>query len=248
MSSLKKALVKPTQVKDINILLLEQELNALFSLPGRDHEERTGLHASAIIASPTQFCLREQILSLFYKRNKENNLPVGLLRIFKEGNCIHEKWQDMFVKAGIAKGIEDRGYSALFDLFMTPDAIIEVNGKLYVVEIKSCNTFSYKHMIDSHPSGTKQLQLYMHFLCIPNGFVLAEDKNNQEFKIFPVKYEPNQARPYVERLYEIKEARERYMMERKLPIRMCGSHGCKRAMGCGMSDACFGKKRIKLGG
>lgn len=248
MSKVKNAIKNEAkaQVIDPSTLLIEQELNSLFYVPRRESEVRRGLHASAIIAAPTQFCLREQVLSLFFERNKTEKLPVGLMRIFAEGNAIHEKWQEAFVRGGLAVGIEDRAYSSFFDLYMTPDAIIKIDGRLYVVEIKSCNTFSYKHMVNSHPSGTKQLQVYMHFLCIPRGFVLAEDKNTQEFKIFPVEYEPNQARPYVERLFDIKKAQDRFFAKGKLPIRMCNKLGCKRADACSMSEACFGTRRVYL--
>ncbi|MFA5528602.1 MAG: hypothetical protein WC996_08285 [Peptostreptococcales bacterium] len=243
--AIKKA-IQDEQLKSPEVLIIEQKLNSLFLVPRHTKEVRRGLHASAIIASPSSYCIREQVLSLLFERNKEENLPIGLLRIFEEGNCIHEKWQTMFERAGIARGIEDRGYSALFDLYMTPDAVVEINKRLYVVEIKSANTFSFKHMKDSHPSGTKQLQLYMHFLCIPRGFVLAEDKNTQDFKIFPVHYEPGQAKPFVERLYDIKAAKERFEDEGVLPVRLCNSATCKRAEGCAMSDACFGRNKKRL--
>lgn len=248
MNSVKKGIKNAisNEQHDIENVLLERKLNSLFRIPRSNAEERKGLHASAIIASESAFCIREQILSLFYQRNKEENLPDSLLRIFAEGNAVHEKWQNMFERAGIARGIEDRGYSKLFDLYMTPDAIIEVNGKLYVVEIKSANTYSYKSMTNKHPSGTLQLQLYMHFLCIPRGFVLVEDKNTQEFKVFPVKYEPGQATPFVKRLYEINEAKENYLMDSTLPNRVCTSAGCTRASRCALSDACFGISKKKL--
>lgn len=241
---IKSAIVN--EQKDIECLLLERKLNSLFNIPKHDAEERKGLHASAIITSDSVFCIREQILSLFYKRNKEEGTTEGLLRIFEAGNCIHEKWQGMFERAGIARGIEDRGHSKLFDLYMTPDAIIEVNGKLYVVEIKSANTYSYKSMKSSHPSGTLQLQLYMHFLCIPRGFVLVEDKNTQEFKIFMVKYEPGQASKFVKRLYDINEAKENFLMDNTLPNKICDSMGCSRASRCALSNACWGIGKEKL--
>ena len=241
---IKKALINET--RDIENVMIERKLNSLFRIPKHEAEVRKGLHASAIIVADSAFCKREQVLSLFYCRNAEDNLSDGLLRIFEEGNSIHAKWQEMFQRAGIARGIEDRGYSEMFDLYMTPDAVIELNNKLYVVEIKSANTYSYKSMKDSHPSGTKQLQLYMHFLCIPRGFVLVEDKNTQEFKIFVTKYEPGQATPFVKRLHEVSRAKERYAIDNILPKRICPSAGCQRASRCSLSEACWGTNRKKL--
>jgi len=248
MNSVKKGIKDAiaNKTRDIESVIIENKLNSLFRVPKKEAEVRTGLHASAIIVADSAFCKREQVLSLFFHRNKEDNISDGLLRIFEEGNCIHEKWQNMFKRAGIARAIEDRGYSKMFDLYMTPDAVVEINNKLYVVEIKSANTYSYKSMKDSHPAGTKQLQLYMHFLCIPRGFVLVEDKNTQEFKVFITKYEPGQAAPFVKRLYDISEAKENFLKNNTLPKRICKSIGCTRASRCAMSNACFGISRKKL--
>lgn len=248
MNNVKKSIVSAlkSEKKDIENIIIERKLNSLFRIPKFQAEERKGLHASAIIAAESSFCMREQVLSLFFQRNKTNNLSDGLLRIFEEGNSIHAKWQNMFERAGIARAIEDRGYSKIFDLYMTPDAIVEINDKLYVVEIKSANTYSYKAMKSNHPSGTHQLQLYMHFLCIPRGFVLVEDKNTQEFKIFIVKYEPGLATPFVKRLYDINESKEIFMMSKTLPSKVCSSIDCPRASRCDLSEACFGVNKKKL--
>ena len=229
-------------------LMLENKLNSLFFVKSKEDEDRKGLHASAIIDSENNFCYREQVLSLVYKRNKaeKEEMSVSLARIFREGEAIHEKWQRMFKNAGIAVAIEDRGYSKSLDLYMTPDAIVKINGKFYVCEIKSMNTFAFKHLKDTHPKGTKQLQLYMHFTCIPQGFVLCEDKNTQEIKILAYDYDFNVVRPYLERLYKISKYKEKLLSEGKLVKRKCGSLTCKRAQDCPMSDTCFGIRKEKL--
>ena len=70
---------------------------------GSDTQERKGLHASALIASEKDFCLRAQVLSLFYKQLQRDNVNIGLARIFEEGNAIHEKWQRLLIRAGYSK-------------------------------------------------------------------------------------------------------------------------------------------------
>lgn len=229
-------------------LMLENKLNSLFFVKAKEDEDRKGLHASAIIDSENNFCFREQVLSLVYKRNKaeREEIPIGLARIFREGESIHEKWQKMCKNAGIAIAVEDRGYSKSLDLYMTPDLIVKINGKLYVCEIKSMNTYAFKHLRDTHPKGTKQLQLYMHFSCIPQGFVLCEDKNTQEIKILVADYDFNVVRPFLERLYKISKYKQKLLTEGKLVKRKCINLACKRAQNCPMSDACFGLRREKL--
>lgn len=221
-----------------------------FRIPRKGSEDRKGLHGSAIIAEDSKFCLREQVLSLIYKRNDQKELPVKLLQIFEEGNRIHEKFQDLVDLLGISEGIEARGYQEEFDLYMTPDFICMIDDRMYVGEIKSCNMFAYKGFIKKrkHKSGNIQLQFYMHFFGIPNGFVIVEDKNSQEFDIFVEKYDYKIIEKYIVRLNEITKAKEKFDESGKLPRRCksCDSWNCKHAENCGMRDACFKKSLKKI--
>ena len=138
--------------------IIEQKLNTLFFkkrdpkgevefidlLLNREGErgERYGLHASAMLASENEFCLREQVLSLFYKQIQGENIPVNLKRIFEEGNAIHEKWQRMFIRGGIGKptNMDRSRFKKKYDLSYTPDAQIDIlNCEDVPVEIKSMN-------------------------------------------------------------------------------------------------------------
>lgn len=231
-------------VANTESLLIENKLNALFDSDKQNREDRVGMHGSGIIASENDFCFRQQVLSFYYKGN-DVDLPIALKRIFLEGWYIHSKWQQLFEQTGIARGIEQRGVSNEWKLLFTPDAIIELDGKMYVVEIKSVNTFQFKTM-KGHPSGEKQCNLYMHFTGIPRGFVLAEDKNTQEIKVFPVKYDPMKAKAYVERMYKVKEFLKKYEDTGKLPKRKCESQNCKKANTCSYRESCFGINKIPL--
>lgn len=227
-------------------MLIEQKLNKLFDTDKENREERVGMHGSGIIASENDFCIRQQVLS-FYFKGRDIEIPAGLKRVFLEGWHIHEKWQKLFTQAGIARGVEQRGHSELWQLLFTPDAIVELEGKLYVVEIKSVNTFQYKSM-KTHPSGEKQCRLYMHFTGIPRGFVLAEDKNTQEFKIIMVDYDPVKIKPYIQRMYNVIQVKNKFLETGKLPKRntQCTLETCKKASCCPYSDCCFGSSRIPL--
>lgn len=248
MNNLKSAIKKAKEdnLKDFETMMIEYRLNELLEIKQEEKEDRQGLHASAILVSEGSFCLREQVLSLFFKRGEENLYSVGLKRVFREGDMIHLKWQNLFRQAKVSRGIEVRLYGNVWGLLATPDAIIEINNKLYVVEIKSARTEIYSKMKDKHPSGNKQLQLYMHLLAIPRGFVLVENKNDQEFKIFKENYDPEEVRPYIERLNKIKIAKEKFIEQNKLPKRICSDYECKRGNRCIMKDACWGVERIKI--
>lgn len=235
--------------KDMGIqgLIIESKLNPLFYLRNELDEERAGLHASSIIGSENDLCYRQQVLSLLFKQNQGEGIPIRLARIFAAGNSIHEKWQNMFIKGGIADQIEGRSYSEQYELYFTPDAVIVLEGKKYVVEIKSMNTFSFKKA-NNHPSGRKQMQLYMHLLGIPQGFVLAENKNSQDVKIFYERYDPEVVMPFIARLNSIQEMKQAFIEHKEMPPRKCKKSGSKKAEGCNMRDACFniGKGRIRI--
>ena len=218
---------------------------------GLESQERVGLHASSIIVSDKQWCVRREVLSLFYKQIQKENTSVGLLRIFEEGNAIHEKWQRLFIRGGLCKA-EDCDFSKFYDEYevgYTPDAIITIKGKKYVVEIKSVNTYQFMKMT-SHPTASKQVQMYMHFSGIHDGIILCEDKNTQQFKVFVVKYNPYIVSPYIERLEAVKYYKNRVFEEGKMVKRckQCTSKVCKRAITCAMRDACWncGKGRVRL--
>lgn len=230
--------------------------------------ERAGLHASSMIVSDNSFCIRQQVLSLFFKQLQGEQTPLGLMRIFAEGNAIHEKWQRMFIRAGYAKAktLDRTRFNDDYMISYTPDIVCRIpdffDGAM-IGEIKSVNPYQFKSMT-SHPSGHKQLQFYM-FLCqeeakkrgnwngkdYTKGFVLCDDKGAQDFKTFIYDYEPETVAPFIDRCEEVAYHYNNFKDNGKLVARRkdCNSYTCKCAEGCPMKDACFekGMGRIKLG-
>lgn len=240
---------QPLNNTNIQTMMLEQKLNKLFyTMRDNLEEKRAGLHASSIISSDESFCYRAQVLSLLFEQTQGHETPLASLKIFAAGNSIHEKWQNMFAKGGICVKNEARSFSEKYELYFTPDSIVNINNELQIVEIKSMNTYSFKSA-KSHPSGQKQCMLYMHLLGIEKGFVLAEDKNNQDFKIFPVIYDYKQVLPYIDRLNEIQEMKKEFLENKLMPARKCKDLNDKHGNDCQMKDCCFnvgiGRKRLK---
>lgn len=136
---------------------------------GLESQERVGLHASSLIVGDKVWCTRQEVLSLLYKQVQKENTSIGLLRIFEEGNAIHEKWQRLLIRAGYgkAKTMDRTRFNTEYEVSYTPDIVCRIPeffDGVMVGEIKSVNSFSFKKMTE-HPSAKKQLQLYM-FLCI----------------------------------------------------------------------------------
>lgn len=250
---IKNQLAKAQNANNTWPMLIEQRLNKLY-YTSVEQENRFGLHASAIIASDNEFCYREQLLSLFYEMNQGEQLPVNLLRIFATGNALHEKWYNLFRKAGIDVAIERTLFLPKYDLSFTIDALLDFgNGEEIICDVKSMNSFAFQKS-KGHPSGEKQINFYLWALSKytgvkhTRGFVLRDSKNDSNFSVVPVYYDIEKVKPYIERLQMVQKYKKRFMEEHKVPKRKCSCCTSQRAEKCAMRDACWniGKGRVKL--
>lgn len=224
--------------------LLYHRFEQFFRKWGEVKEARSGIHASSIIQADDEFCFREHILGFFYQSN-ETPHSLKLLRIFAHGVAIHEKWQNIFRIAGVAEKIEARHYSDIQDVYLTPDAVIKIMNRRYVVEIKSMNSRTYYQAKSPPIKFVRQLQFYMHFLSVPYGIILAENKDNQDFKIWPIEYDPEYAIYAIERLQRIRRMRSFHKKTGRLPSRICQLPTEKRALICPMREACFAPRDVR---
>lgn len=233
---------------------IKNRMERLF-LEDRDDQDRYGLHASAILDSEEHFCYRAQLLSLFFRQNQGKELPINVLKIFAQGNAMHEKWYKLFRKAGIDVAIERTLFLPEYDLSFTIDALLSLFGKEYICDVKSQNSFQFGKM-KGHPHGESQINFYMWALTkytgVPHrdGFVLVDNKDTSDIKIVPVHWCKEKAAPYIERLKDIQDMKNAFLEEHEVPPRCgsCTSCDCKRAKECGMRDACWnvGLGRRKL--
>ena len=257
----KEATGNNTKIQTSEARELDVILNKLFYLPknveeesafvkqvmtrGLESQERIGLHASAIIKGEKDFCLRQQVLSLMYRQLQGEQLPVGLMKIFEEGNAIHEKWQRLFIRGGYskAKDLDVTQFNNKYRISFTPDIICRIpefyDGKM-IGELKSVNTHQFRKMT-RHPSAWKQLQWYMYLSGIHKGFVLSEDKNTQETKIEIYDYDVNIVSQFIDRAEEIKFRYKKAMKEHKMVKRPedATSPDCKRCKQCALINACW---------
>lgn len=257
----KEATGNNTKIQSSEARELDVILNKLFYLPknieeeaafvkqvmtrGLESQERVGLHASALIKGDKDFCLRQQVLSLMYRQLQGEQLPVGLMKIFEEGNAIHEKWQRLFIRGGYSKAsdLDVTQFNKKYRISFTPDIICRIpefyDGKM-IGELKSVNTHQFRKMT-RHPSAWKQLQWYMYLSGIHKGFVLSEDKNTQETKIEIYDYDVNVVSQFIDRAEEIKFRYKKAMKEHKMVKRPedATSPDCKRCKQCALINACW---------
>lgn len=224
-------------------VMIKNRLENLFIEERNDHS-RYGLHASSILVPEGEFCYRAKVLSLFYRQDQGHSLPVKALKIFAQGNAMHEKWYNLFRSAGIDVAIERTLWLPEYDLSFTIDAIINILHKDYILDVKSQNQFQFAKA-KGHPKGETQVNFYMWALSryekkkYRNAFVLVDNKNTSDIKVVPVEYSKEKNEPYIERLEKIQEMKQTFVNDHKAPSRICSNPDCKMAEKCVMRSACF---------
>ena len=151
----------------------------------------------------------------------------------------------MFIRAGYSKAgdLDVTQFNKKFRISFTPDIICQIpefyDGKM-IGEIKSVNTYQFQKMV-RHPSAWKQLQWYMYLTGIHKGFVLSEDKNNQDFKLEVYDFDQSIVDPFIDRAEQVKYYYKRVMSEKKMVKRPkdASSPECKRCTNCAMKNACW---------
>lgn len=259
-----------TKIQSSEATNLEKILNNTFYLPkrikeetafikqvmtrGAETQERKGLHASELIKGDKDYCCRKQVLSLVYRQLQGEQIPIGLQKIFEEGNAVHEKWQRLFIRAGYstANDLDVTQYNEKYMISFTPDIICTIpefyKGRM-VGEVKSVNTYQFQKMV-KHPSASKQLQFYMFLTGIHKGFVLSEDKNTQDIKLEVYDFDLDLVKKYIDRAEEIQTNYRKLLKEHKMVKRPKDaiSPECKRCAKCALKNSCWnlqgGKQKL----
>jgi hypothetical protein len=133
------------------LFLLASEIEQAFHTWDAQQPPRTGLHASSVLESDSDFCTRQHVLAeVFPAERQQKEQYWKVLAMFLNGWSIHEKWQkDILFPMGI---VQSTGFNdeLEFELDLThidnttnikfsPDAIIEYAGQIMPVEIKGIN-------------------------------------------------------------------------------------------------------------
>lgn len=106
------------------------------------------------------------------------------------GNAAHERLQEMLKKTGKVKAIEQEIIKNHPPIKGYADVILDWETKTVVGEIKTTKDEAYLFRQNSmEPSKNHLLQIliYMDVMETDEGFVMYENKNNQEILIIPVK-------------------------------------------------------------
>ncbi len=136
------------------LYLLKQQFDRSFRDWDKNQPARTGLHASSVLESESDFCTRQHVLAEKFpqtRQAKDQYLPS--LQKFVNGWALHKKWQeDLIGPSGLVKYSEDPDGLELdlthidFEtgIHFSPDIILSFAGFTIPVEIKGINTLDFQ--------------------------------------------------------------------------------------------------------
>jgi CRISPR/Cas system-associated exonuclease Cas4 (RecB family) len=174
---------------------------------------------------------------LFEGVNVTSDFSPQTHRIFDNGHAVHERLYSYFRDMGILVDEEIKVTYADPPIEGTADGIINWYGDK-LIELKSISSegFHYRQIYkkpkDDH---YRQAQIYMHCLDLDSGFVIYENKNNQE--ILPIYIEKDQV--FIDKLF--KKYREFYgnFVTQNIPDRPY-KRTSKNCSSCDLAALCWG--------
>lgn len=125
-----------------------------------------------------------------FKKYPRKEPEARVLRIFDHGDYTHMRIMSVLFSLGIVRAAEIR-IPPQEIIAGRADAIVGIEGKPYILEIKSSSHYKFDQLNAPDSDHFKQIQLYMHYFKVPQGILLYEDKNTQELKEFVVRYSPD---------------------------------------------------------
>jgi CRISPR/Cas system-associated exonuclease Cas4 (RecB family) len=156
------------------------------------------------------------------------------------GVSAHDRLQAMFEKTGKLKEVEAEVKKAYPPIKGYADVVLEWDDKKIVGEIKTTSQESFLVKQNSmKPSANHLLQIliYMDVLETDEGFVLYENKNNQELLIIPVKM-TEENRAYLDGVYEWMKEVYKSWGQKELPERPFRKNN-KICTACPVRNTCF---------
>jgi len=151
-----------------------------------------------------------------FKKAPRAKMEPRILRIFDQGDYVHLRLMRDLFSLGIVVASEvhippTEGISG------RADAIVNLEGELYVVDFKSINSSILRGMNEPKEENILQLQLYMHFFKIKKGILLYEGKDSLEMKEFLVEYNKDIAEKVLKDFKRLRINLEKDLVPKRLP-------------------------------
>jgi len=142
------------------------------------NDKRDYFHISEVDKCP-------RAISYKMKGMPGEKFKADMYRKLDNGDYVHKRIMSILVSLGIVVASEIR-IPESNTFHGRADAIVTIDNELYVLEIKSMNSYGFKNLEQPDPAHLKQIRLYMHYFNINKGIILIENKDSQELKEFIV--------------------------------------------------------------
>lgn len=157
-------------------------------------------------------------------------------RIFDNGHAVHERLYSYLREMGILVAEEIPVTHEDPPIEGTADGIIDLDGHK-LIELKSISNegFHYRKLYkkpkDEH---FRQAQIYMRCLDLPSGFVIYENKNNQE--ILPIYIERDDK--FIDKLFKKYQGIHESYINRQIPVQPY-KRTSAHCSDCDLADKCW---------
>ena len=120
------------------------------------------------------------------------------------------------------------------------DGILQINGVRKVLELKTCNSKSFKYLVGFRKAANEnhvaQTQIYMHEFNVKAGLVVYINKDDSTWAQFPLVYSEAAVQKLISKPVQIRNG----ILSRTPPKReKCEKIDCYRAQSCPMAKRCF---------
>ena len=166
-------------------------------IENQEVKERVSLYASDVFQCP-----RKIVFDFKNESNGKDKFDANTLRIFDNGNSVHERLLKYFKQAGIFVDSEVDIPRDELDIHGRLDCLYRYGSELRVAEFKSINLPFVGKPKEEHEA---QLMIYLHYLKLNNGIIIYESKPNNRIYGFDVSYDPEKVLEILDWFKMVKE-------------------------------------------
>ena len=116
-----------------------------------------------------------------FKNAPRQPLEPRILRVFERGEQMHQNIFNILyrLRIGVTTEVKIPEQEIVSG---RADAIFCIDGKNYVLDIKSMNSMQFRKLTEPKIENVYQIQLYLHYFHIPHGILMYIDKDQQNIK------------------------------------------------------------------
>jgi len=140
-----------------------------------------------------------------FKNFPKEVMEPNFLRLFDHGDHIHQLIMKSLFSSNEVKVIASEINIPTQDLVSgRTDAIIEKEGELFVLDIKSMNSMAFDKMKEAKEDNVKQVQLYLYYFNIKKGILLYVNKDNLKLKEYEINYNQEEVEKILNELIDLR--------------------------------------------